>query len=159
MDKRWLLLIPVGFIAYIVLTGKPKNNPSEGKEKYYLKFNKDESFKNLIATEEHFRNVENDIDEEGFLNCAVKHLASCEGHFDEAISHSLIVESKDSSDKFRDLRNDVRWLRHELQSGRVSPSEGIKHVRKIRRKFEDFNDEYDISRCEACEVKVEIIKK
>ena len=157
-SKLWFLL-PFGLILLMVFhkdTEKP-SEPNTGKEAYYLKFNKDEIFKGVLATEGHFRNVkETGIDREGFLNCAVKHLADVEGHLDEAISHSLIAESEEQSKQYRELRNDVRWFRHELQAGNVTPEEGIKQVRKIRRAFESFNPEFDISKCESCTVKVEI---
>ena len=158
--KYWGLLLPIGAFLFLVLTQKPKPevaHPSTGKEKYYLKFNKAEIFKNLIAAEEHFRNIElTGIDREGFLQCNVKHLGSAEGHMDEAISHALVAESDKSSNKFRQLRNKTRDFREALQAGRVTPEEGIKQVRTLRREFEGFNEEYDVSTCEACEVTVEI---
>lgn len=160
--KHWLILLaPLGVLAALMLGqgGKKDGSPSSGKEEYYLRFNKDEIFKNLIATEEHFRNVEQvGIDREGFLNCCVKHLASAEGHADEAVSHSLIADTEESSKKFRELRDEIRNLRYDLQTGTVSPESGIKGVRGIRRRFESFNPDFDISKCEACEIKVEIIK-
>ena len=158
--KYWGLLLPIGAFLFLVLTQKPKpevTHPSTGKEKYYLKFNKAEIFKNLIAAEEHFRNIElTGIDREGYLQCNVKHLGSCESHADEAISHALIAESEESSNKFRELRNKTRQFRDELQNGQITPEEGIKRVRALRREFESFNEKYNISRCEACEVTVEI---
>jgi hypothetical protein len=162
-SKALVLLIPLGIGLLLILNKEQKEeeppSPSAGKEEYYLKFNKDEVFKNLIATEGHFRNVEETgVDREGFLNCAVKHLADAEGHLDEAISHSLIVENEVSSKMFRELRNEVKELRGDLQLGQVSPEEGIRRVRQARRNFETFNPEYDISLCEACTVKVEVIK-
>lgn len=158
--KHLALLLPIGVFVYLILTQKPKPevaHPSTGKEKYYLKFNKDEIFKNLISAEEHFRNIElTGVDREGYLQCNVKHLGSAEGHMDEAISHALIAESDESSNKFRELRNKTRQFRDELQNGKTTPEEGIKQVRALRREFEDFNPRYNISLCEACEVKVEI---
>lgn len=157
VDERlgWLL-IPFGIFLFWVLNqdeGKPAENPSKGKEKYYLEFNKDEFFKNVIATEGHFRNVKKKgIDKKGFINCCVKHLADGEGHLDEAISHSLIAETEETSTKFRQLRDKVKSFRHDLQSGKVSPEQGIKRVRKIRREFERFNPTFDISLCEACTI-------
>lgn len=155
----WLILIGGGaFLLWTFSQGeeKPANSPSEGKEKIYLRYNKDEIMKNLIATEEHFRNVEDSlgVDSKGFLNCAVKHLASAESHGDEAVSHSAVVEGAGASRKFEELRNDVRRLRYKVQAG-INPQEGILQVREIRRKFESFNPEYDISKCEACQVRVE----
>ncbi|KKM03626.1 hypothetical protein LCGC14_1772580, partial [marine sediment metagenome] len=62
------------------------------KEAYYLSFNRDEIFKNLIAGEGHFRNFNSQKEDSvGFLNCIVKHLADAEGHCDEAVSHALIA--------------------------------------------------------------------
>lgn len=133
------------------------SNPNGRKEAYYLRFNKDELFKNLIAAEEHFRNVERTgVDRDGAFNCAVKHLASGEGHSDEAVSHSLIAESEETSLMFQDLRDDVRELRHDLQAGLITASEGLRGTRGLRREFERFNPEYDISKCEACQISVKV---
>jgi len=166
MDRQQivLLLIPFGFLALLLLDDheeacnphcpdNPTGNPSKGKEVYYLQYNKDELFKNLLACEGHFRNIEvNGIDTEGSLNCAVKHLADAEGHGDEAISHSLFVVGEEKSEKFKGLRDSIRDLRHDLQKGDLSTSEGTKRVRQIRREFEKFNPDFDISKCSACEI-------
>jgi len=121
------------------------------KENYYLTFNKDEVFKSLIACEGHFRNLKSvKQDSMGFLNCIVKHLADAEGHCDEAISHSLIVDGKESSQKFLELRDEIRTFRKWIQSSPVSREEGILEIRKLRKSFESFNVEYDISKCQAC---------
>ncbi|GAG56635.1 unnamed protein product, partial [marine sediment metagenome] len=107
------------------------------KEKYYLEFNKDEVFKSLIASEGHFRNLKTvGMDSAGFLNCIVKHLADAEGHCDEAISHSLIVDGTDLSKKFLDLRDEIRNFRKFIQSSPISRDEGIIEIRKLRRSFE-----------------------
>ena len=164
----WLLLIPFGIAAFLVLTYKPNpDNPSNtakkaksGKEAYYLAFNKDEIFKNLIAIEGHFRNVhETGVDVKGFLTCNVKHLADAEGHSDEAISHSQAVSGKETSEDFRKLRNEIRSFRHDIQADVISPTEGIERVREIRRQFESFNPEFDISKCEACTIQVSVTKE
>ena len=104
------------------------------KESYYLTFNKDEIFKSLIACEGHFRNLKSaDKDSAGFLNCIVKHLADAEGHCDEAISHSLIVDGKDSSNSFLVLRDEIRSLRKWIQRSPITRDEGIIEIRKVRR--------------------------
>jgi len=163
MDNRWLILFPIGIGAILLLTEKnheeSTQNPSTGKEAYYLRFNKDEIMKNLVATEEHFRNVSDDPTKirKGSLACVVKHLISAEGHGDEAISHSLVADNEETSKNFRELRNNIRELRREVQQG-ISPEKGIVKAREIRRKFESFNPEFDISQCEACTIQVEIIK-
>lgn len=151
-----LLLFPAAYLIFCELTNKQEQNtPRAGKEKYYLTFNKDEIMKNLIASEGHFRNVaeHSSTVESGFLTCVVKHLADAEGHGDEAISHSAVIEGREASDKFRALRNDIRELRYKVQKESVLPHEGILNVRKIRRKFESFNPEYNISTCESCTIR------
>lgn len=121
------------------------------KEGYYLNFNRDEIFKNLIASEGHFRNFTNlKEDEKGFLNCIVKHLADAEGHCDEAISHALIAENEETSRSFLELRDTIRDFRRYIQSSPITRDEGIKEIRKIRRCFEAFNPDYDVSKCETC---------
>ncbi len=133
------------------------------KESYYLNFNKDEIFKNLIASEGHFRNF-NDLkqDKAGFLNCIVKHLADAEGHCDEAISHALIAKDRETSRRFLELRDEIRNFRKWIQSSPITRDEGIREIRKVRRQFEAFNPDYDVSKCETCgdpsEVMEEITK-
>lgn len=120
-----------------------------GSESYFLEFNKDEIFKNIIAVEGHLRNVKPEYDA-GDLACIVKHLADIEGHCDEAISHSLVAEGESSSKKFRELRDRVRDFRKKVQRGKITPEEGIREIREIRAFFESFNPEYDISKCKTC---------
>lgn len=160
VDNRWLvfLLVPAGVLLLLSIieeNEEKKVSPSHNKEAYYLKYNKDEIFKGLLASESHFRNVEDfaGIDREGNLSCIVKHLADAESHLDEAVSHSAVCE-KNKSEKFRQLRNRVRDFRRELQENHVVAEEGIKKVRALRREFESFNPAYDISKCTACEVTV-----
>jgi len=154
-----LMIIPFGLLLLYLIDRNEEPTATTGKEQYYLTFNKDEIFKNLIATEEHFRNIDEQTDvlgKEGFLNCAVKHLASAEGHADEAISHSLIVENKEKSKKFEALRDEIRNLRHDLQQNSVTVSEGIERTRRIRHTFETLNPEYDVSKCASCKIIVEV---
>jgi len=128
------------------------------KEGYYLNFNRDEIFKNLIASEGHFRNFTNiKKDEKGFLNCIVKHLADAEGHCDEAISHALIAENEETSRSFLELRDTIRDFRKYVQSSPITRDEGIREIRKIRRRFEAFNPDYDVSKCETCGDSAEIM--
>ena len=129
------------------------------KERYYLGFNKDEIFKSLLATEGHFRNYTNlKEDRTGFLNCCVKHLADAEGHCDEAISHALIAEDSETSRRFLELRDEIRNLRKWIQSSPVTRDEGIREIRKLRRQFEGFNPDYDVSKCESCGDSAEIME-
>ena len=123
----------------------------KSKERYYLNFNKDEIFKNLIASEGHFRNFKSTKeDTAGYLNCIVKHLADAEGHCDEAISHALIAENEETSRNFLELRDTIRDFRKYVQSSPITRDEGIREIRKLRRRFEAFNPDYDMSKCETC---------
>jgi len=143
----------------VKMTGALSTFNGISKESYYLIFNKDEIFKNLIASEGHFRNFKSPKeDEKGFLNCIVKHLADAEGHCDEAISHALIVEDRETSRKFLDLRDEIRTFRKWIQSSPVTRDEGISEIRKLRRQFEGFNPDYDVSKCETCGDTTEIME-
>jgi hypothetical protein len=128
---------------------------AEDKTRYYLEYNKDNIAKNLIQAEVHYRNLKGGYqftNEEvtGFANCIVKHLLDAEGEADEAVSHSLMVEGSEPSEKFKRLRDELRAFRKRVQKGQVNVDEGIKEVRRLRREFELFNPEYDISRCKSC---------
>ncbi|TET87373.1 MAG: hypothetical protein E3J34_02160 [Dehalococcoidia bacterium] len=128
------------------------------KERYYLNFNRDQIFINLIATEGHFRNFTNlKEDERGFLNCIVKHLADAEGNASEAISHALIAEDKETSRRFLELRDEIRSFRKWIQSSPITRDDGIREIRKLRRQFEGFNIDYDVSKCETCGDPAEIM--
>ena len=130
------------------------------RESYYLNFNRDEIFKSLIATEGHFRNFTSlKEDTAGFLGCCVKHLADAESHADEAVSHALIAEDAETSGKFIELRDDIRKLRKWIQSRPISREEGIREIRRIRRRFESFNEDYDVSKCETCGDPAEVMEE
>jgi len=133
---------------------------ASSKEAYYLSFNRDEIFKNLIASEGHFRNF-NSLKEDstGFLNCIVKHLADAEGHCDEAVSHAIIAENSETSKRFLELREEIKSLRKWVQTSPVTRDEGIREIRKLRRSFEGFNSSYDVSKCETCGDSTEIMKE
>ncbi len=129
------------------------------KEGYYLNFNRDQVFINLIASEGHFRNF-NSLKEDstGFLNCIVKHLADAEGHCDEAVSHALIAENSETSRRFLELRDEIRSFRKWVQSSPITRDDGIREIRKLRRSFEGFNPDYDVSKCETCGDSEEIMR-
>jgi len=130
------------------------------KEGYYLNFNRDQIFINLIASEGHFRNFTNlKEDEKGFLNCCVKHLADAESHADEAVSHALIAEDSETSRRFLELRDEIRSFRKWVQSSPITRDEGIREIRKLRRRFEGFNVDYDVSKCETCGDPAEIMEE
>lgn len=127
--------------------------PPSGKEPAFLVFNKDEIFTNLLHTEGHFKKLSSGKpDTEGYMNCAVKHMADAEGHAEEAIGHSLVVNGSEMSGRFAKLHDDMLTFRHELMTGKVTPTIGIERTRQLRHDFESFNPEYDISKCTACSV-------
>jgi len=136
-----------------VAVQKPEEKPQiqiPPKESVFLQYNKDGIFINLIEAEDHFRNVKPGFDP-GWLNCIVKHLAFIEGEASEAQSHSLIVEGEKNSRKWSEFRDEVRRLRYRIQRGLLkTPEEGIREVRRLRRMFESFNPEYDVSKCQSC---------
>jgi hypothetical protein len=121
----------------------------EPKEKLFLEYNREEILKNLLAVEGHLRNLDRG-DRAGFTACIVKHLMDAEGHADEAISHAAVVEGSESSRRFRELRDRIRDYRRLVQMGVGDVEEAIRGVRAIRRYFESFNPQFDISRCAAC---------
>jgi len=122
----------------------------DSKTRTFLAYNKDNIFKNLIQAEDHFRNVKPRFDP-GWLNCIVKHLAFAEAEAEEAISHSLSLGKEEESRRFAELRDEIRRLRRKIQEGKLkSASAGIREVRRLRRMFESFNSEYDVSKCESC---------
>jgi hypothetical protein len=115
----------------------------------FLRYNKEEIFKNLIHAEGHLRNAEPGARPEE-LQCLIKHLADAEGHADEAISHAAALGDDEASLKFRRLRDMLRDLRREFQAGLRRVEDGIRRVREARGFFESFNPEFDVSRCTAC---------
>ena len=149
-----LLLIPIGGLILLMLDQHEEEHTTghaAGKEKVFLRYNKDEIYKNLLATEGHFRNVQGKgLDDSGFMMCAVKHLADAESSADEAICHSVIVADAKTSESFGKVRDEIQEFRHDLQDGKVNPTQGIERVRQIRHEFEGFNPDFDISKCKAC---------
>lgn len=135
--------------------------PEAGKEPYFLRYNKDEIFKNLIGAEGHLRNAMQKKSEiaKGFLNCVIKHAGDAEGHSDEAISHAAIVEGEEKSEHFLELRDKIKNFRWKIQKNELTPYQAIKEVRQIRHDFEAFNPEYDISKCKSCESIEALMKK
>ena len=122
------------------------------KEKYFLDYNKDNIATDLIQAEVHFRKLKEtgQTDSRGHANCGVKHLLHSEGESGEATSHALVVEGAGSSHNFRNLADNIRQFRKKLQTGNVSPDDGILAIRKLRSQFESFNPEYDVSKCKSC---------
>lgn len=122
---------------------------SNQKEANFLRYNEDGIYGNLLATEEHFRNLKGNAD---FNQCAVKHLALATNHADEAVSHTIAVGDSNSSKEYARIRDDMRSLQHDVQDGKVNSEEGIKRIREIKHEFEAINPSYDVSKCKACTI-------
>gem|GEM_PF-2594916 len=129
-----------------------------GDARAFLRFNKEEIFKDLLAVEGHLRNVKPGYKSQD-LACIAKHLADAEGHADEAISHAAELGDDEASRKFRELRDRLRDLRRDLQESKISLEEAIRRVREVRRYFEGFNPEFDVSKCRACGEVEEVLAK
>lgn len=155
-----LFFIPLGAVAlYLLSRGEPENADSapviaavaNGKEANFLRFNQDGVYGNLLAAEEHLRKV-NGEKSQGFLSCAVKHLSLAGNHGSEAVSHTVAVGEPAQSQQYRQLTEKIVDLQHDIQDGKVSPTEGILRVREIKSDFESFNPSFDVSKCKACEI-------
>ena len=114
-------------------------------EQYFLEYNKDNIFKNLIQCEDHLKN----LSEPGFNQCALKHLLFTEGELEEAVTHSLVV-APEKHDSYKALVSKVREIRKEIQKGRADPKKTSMQVRNLRRDFEKFNRDFDTAECKAC---------
>ena len=79
-------------------------------EQYFLSYNKENIFKNLIQAEDHLKN----LDEEGFNQCALKHLSFAEAEADEAISHSMVF-IPEKTESFKRLKANIKKVRREVQ--------------------------------------------
>ena len=86
-------------------------------------------------------------------------MADAEGHCEEAISHALIAETEDTSRRFLELRDEIRLFRKWIQTKPITRDDGIREIRKIRRRFEGFNSAYDVSKCETCGDSEEIMSE
>ena len=113
----------------------------------FLRWNKEELFKALLAAEGHLRAAGPGTQD---LSCVVKHLAEAESHADEAVSHAAELGDDLASSRFRGLRDAARDLRRAVQGGSVPLEEAIRRVRALRRALEEAAPEFDVSRCRAC---------
>lgn len=120
------------------------------KEAEFLEYNRDEIFKNLLATEGHLRNLRAEGYSPEYYSCIIKHLADAESHADEAISHSLVISGEEESGKYERLRDMIRSLRKRFQTSPPRVKAAIVETRRIRRFFESFNKPFDISKCISC---------
>lgn len=125
------------------------------KYEYFLEYNKDGIFKNLLQAEDHLKRVSNP----GFAQCVVKHLSFCEGESEEGVAHALHIDKK-NVENYKDLSRKIFEIRVALQKGEIKPNEAILKVREARKFFESFNKEFDISKCQACSMsKTEFLEK
>ena len=118
------------------------------KIEYFLEYNKDNIFTNLLQAEDHLKKLNTPADVE-FAQCAVKHLAMVEGEANEAVAHSLELGKPREAEVYREIERDAKKLRRKIKAG-ADPNELVLEVRRIRKKFEKLNPAYDTSQCRAC---------
>jgi hypothetical protein len=119
------------------------------KTREFLEYNKDNIFKNLLQAEHHAKMLDGEV-RGGHANCIVKHLAFVEGEAEEAINHAQLVEPQ-KVEYFKALRDLVYLLRKQLMSGLVTSEDLNRKIWLLRKMFESFNEEYDTTKCVACE--------
>ena len=136
-----------------VSTTETHLSSSNQKEANFLRFNQDGIYGNLLATEEHFRMMKAKDADKNFQQCDVKHLSLASNHESAALSHSVAVGDEKSAKEYAMLYDKTIDLQHDIQDGKVSPTEGIKRVREIKTEFESFNPTFDVSKCKACEIR------
>jgi hypothetical protein len=119
------------------------------KTREFLSYNKDNIFKNLLQAEHHAKMLDGEV-RGGHANCIVKHLAFVEGEAEEAINHAQLVEPQ-KVEYFKALRDLVYLLRKQIMSGLVTSEDLNRKIWVLRKMFESFNEEYDTTKCAACE--------
>ncbi len=129
------------------------------KEPYFLNYNKVNIATDLIQSEFHLDNLKPGLIQGGHANCVVKHTLDAAGECKEATSHALIVEGEEKSQKFKALGDDIHSFREKLMGKKLTRSDAIRGIRKLKRKFESFNPEFDVSKCESCGSIDEILRQ
>jgi hypothetical protein len=119
------------------------------KTREFLSYNKDNIFKNLLQAEHHAKMLDGEV-RGGHANCIVKHLAFIEGEAEEAINHTQLVEPQ-KVEYFKALRDLVYLLRKQVMSGLTTSEDLNRKIWILRKMFESFNEEYDTTKCTACE--------
>jgi hypothetical protein len=119
------------------------------KTREFLSYNKDNIFKNLLQAEHHAKMLDGEV-RGGHANCIVKHLAFVEGEAEEAINHAQLVEPQ-KVEYFKALRDIIYLLRKQVMSGLVTSEDLNRKIWVLRKMFESFNEEYDTTKCTACE--------
>jgi hypothetical protein len=119
------------------------------KTREFLSYNKDNIFKNLLQAEHHAKMLDGEV-RGGHANCIVKHLAFIEGEAEEAINHAQLVEPQ-KVEYFKALRDIVYLLRKQVMSGLTTSEDLNRKIWVLRKMFESFNEEYDTTKCTACE--------
>jgi len=127
------------------------------KEAEFLAYNKDEIFTNFIHAENHLRNLVGKSVASSEGSCVVKHLADAEGHANEAISHTadLVahgITTQGTPEDFKKIKDGLHEVRYKFAEGGYSPEQAITKLRDVKRQFESFNPQFDVSKCKACQI-------
>ena len=121
------------------------------REEYFLKYNHDNIFVNLLQAEDHLRNLSETDNSDGHNACIVKHLMITEVESNEAYSHA------ENPDIYYKIRSGCNELRSKLSSIKVH--EAIQEVRTIRKTAEHLDPSYNIEDCRACDKMKSAISK
>ena len=114
----------------------------------FLRYNTDSVMKNLLALEDHLRNLSSQYESED-ASCLMKHSLQLEEQADEGISHASELEDREKVSVFHDLQEGARHLREQFKS-RVNPSSLIVEVRKLRKRAEALDPTFNLEKCKSC---------
>jgi len=119
-----------------------------GTAESFLKYNTVGTMKNLLALEDHLRNLSPRYESED-ASCLMKHSLQLEEQADEGISHASELEDGEKVSVFHDLQEGARHLREQFKS-RVSPSSLIVEVRRLRKRAEVLDPSFNLEKCKSC---------
>lgn len=113
----------------------------------FLKFNKDNLMKHLLAIEDHARYLKEGMSPEHYA-CITKHFLQAEEQSDEGISHASVIEPE-NLEIFKDVKNKLFEMRNKMTNN-TSPENVITAIREIRKIAEKLDPSYNTSECKVC---------
>lgn len=127
-----------------------------GSAEAFLKYNKDNVMKHLLAIEAHLRELE-----EGYrpdhASCVIKHILQLEEQCEEGISHAAELGQDEVAKIFKRVRDEAESIRKALLEGRP-PAEIIRMVRAVRRVAEKLDPSFELEKCTTCTVDLGKVK-
>lgn len=123
----------------------------------FLDFNKDNIFENLLQAEDHLKRIKNDarfqsehsVEALDHIQCVIKHITMAKGESSEAQAHTL-KSHPENYENYLELQERLKKIKEGIASKETTIEELIEDVRDARGFFENFNPDYDISKCRAC---------